>query len=165
MKTTLIITIITLSAIIGRAQENKCEKIEIITDKFNGEKTFKTPMIDLENPGYPRMSNIGYQKVIYKGGVDYYLSLSAPSDSPMANRKGVTFILKNGKKINKPNQTVETGVIRSSFERRAFIKLTKADLLLLSKSPITDFKLYVDQGEVRDPDRYVAWVNCLLDSK
>ncbi|EKT4520734.1 hypothetical protein JE950_002392 [Flavobacterium psychrophilum] len=76
---------------------------------------------------------------------------------------GVTIILKNGKKINKPNEKVESSYIGSNFYSKAFISLSKTDIALLKESGISKYKLYISTGDIsKQSDKIKELFNCLL---
>ncbi|EMY3585052.1 hypothetical protein [Flavobacterium psychrophilum] len=136
--------------------QNNCDIIKKNIDEFNGEKSFEFSLVS--NDG----SDVSVIKVINKGISIYYLSIMI-KESNIYMGNGVTIILKNGKKINKPNEKVESSYIGSNFYSKAFISLSKTDIALLKESGISKYKLYISTGDIsQQSDKIKELFNCLL---
>ncbi|MEB0300279.1 hypothetical protein, partial [Mucilaginibacter sp. 5C4] len=116
--------------------------------------------------GGGRSFNCSFSKRIQNGVPSYTLYLSTRRDPPRATKEGVTILLKNGKKINKPavkvTSTVDEG---SGYLRSAIFTLTPADITLLKTSPIETYKLYIDDESPDDEDALYKMFICLLTKK
>lgn len=168
MKNKLLLILILFTSIAKAqvADSALCSKIEYKFDKFSGEKTYSTPGLSKNSYGRLGLSNIVFIKTIQKSISRYYLSLRTIGITPLGNEYGVSLILKNGKKLKKPTAIVSTTVNSDGdYERSSFITLTQTDLIILRKSPITDFQLYIDEDKVVNPDDYIVWLRCLTVKK
>ncbi len=161
-----------LNDLYSKYQKDPCLAIDTDIDKYTGERTFRTPFSGIYQDDEHSQTEVNYDKTISKGGVvRYYLTLQIGGNIPLATEHGVYIILKNGKKISKPNVKVETTVDEyrhdggEPYLRRSFFALTPADLVLLRQSPITDFKLYIDDTTVNHPEQYMQLLNCLTSRK
>lgn len=133
-----------------------CSSVTKKVDDFSGEITFRTDIVDYNS----------FTKVITKEGIIvYYLSLRI-KESGIYTGTGVTIILKNGTRINKPNQEVGYTLLGDNFYVTAFFRLTAADIVLLKESGIEKYKLYISTADIsaysdRSKDRF----NCLVNAK
>lgn len=136
-----------------------CDIIKRKVDEFNGEKSFDFTV--KSNDG----SDVSIIKVVNKGISIYYLSIMI-RESNIYRGNGVTIILKNGKKINKPNEKVESTYLGSDFYSKTFISLSKTDIALLKESGISKYKLYISTGDISEhSDKIKELFNCLLTIK
>ncbi|MEB0262654.1 MULTISPECIES: hypothetical protein [unclassified Mucilaginibacter] len=138
-----------------------CAGITYEYNKVDKAKEFNTPL-----DGGGRSFNCSFSKRIQNGVPSYTLYLSTRRDPPRATKEGVTILLKNGKKINKPavkvTSTVDEG---SGYLRSAIFTLTPADITLLKTSPIETYKLYIDDESPDDEDALYKMFICLLTKK
>jgi len=136
-----------------------CSVITKEKDDFSGEMTY-TARIDVENDG-----DVSFIKVIKGKSVVYYLSIWV-KESGIYTGEGVSIILKNGKRINKPNEKVDYSYTAGDFYTTAFMRLTPNDISLLKQSGISKYKLYISQGELLDKSNLSKdYFNCLLKCK
>ncbi|MBE9584899.1 hypothetical protein IM792_10610 [Mucilaginibacter sp. JRF] len=150
---------ITLAA--TKLRNNPCPLITENYDEFENIKSFQTPW-SFEG----KMLNCSIAKIIEKRVPYYYVSLSTIGNTALATQKGVFIILKNGKRIVKPNAEIETNVDRNAqFERTTTIKLTTADLALLKSSPMSKFKLYINSDNIQEADLIYKMLLCLITKK
>ena len=152
---------------VNTAKGNICNSITLDQDKFTGEKTYYTPTYGIfEITTGPPATALSYSKTISKGKATYYILLQTESSIAASTNYGVIILLKNGKKINKPSAKVSTDVdSHARYIRSSFIRLTDIDIALLKTSPVTDFKLYVDDASVEHPEQYMQLFNCLISKK
>ena len=132
-----------------------CSKVTKTVDEFTGEITFEAKITD----------DVKFFK-IKKGGVTrYYLDIWI-EESGIYTGTGVSIILKNGKKINKPSAKVEYSYVSNSFYTTTFIYLTKDDIALLKQSEIEKYKLYISTGEISEYSNLSKDLfNCLIKAK
>lgn len=132
-----------------------CGKVTKTVDEFTGEITFEAKITD----------DVKFLK-IKKGGVTrYYLDIWI-EESGIYTGTGVSIILKNGKKINKPSAKVEYSYVSNSFYTTTFIYLTKDDIALLKQSGIEKYKLYISTGEISEYSNLSKDLfNCLIKAK
>jgi len=152
--------------------DGPCSHIEYTYNEFHHTKQYNTAIslpISIADTSYYSNYNAVFYKYIEKGQTTYYLSLSTVTTVPDVNRKGVIIILKNGRRINKPNEIVKTEVetIRGESEHvvESFIRLLPNDILLLKSSPLKKFELYVDQDVVSQNDAIFQMFLCLVNKK
>ena len=140
---------------------NPCPLIEDEYDEIDKTKDFKTP-----SSFNDVLFRAVFIKSVKKGIGTYYLSLKTIGNIPLANEKGLTIVLVNGKMIRKPAAVVETDVNSDGdYVRSSFINLTPVDIALLKTSPIKKFRLYIDDEEVEQGDVLHKLFLCLLTKK
>jgi len=125
-------------------------------DEFLGETTFNAEITD----------EVRFIKIKNGSTTRYYLSIWI-KETGIYTGRGVTIILQNGKRINRPGEKVESKYTAGSFYTTAFITLTVADITLLKQSGILKYKLYISTGELFN---YFAkcskdLFNCLVNAK
>lgn len=112
--------------------------------------------------GLNRNYTITFNKVIKGKSSKYYMYISTTDISPTIGN-GVTLLLRGGHRITKPYTKVDTRVNDSAeYVVSAFLTLNAADIALLTKYYITDFKLYVSTDQVDDGAKYLSLLNCLV---
>ncbi len=122
-------------------------------DEFSGEITYDATITD----------DVSFLKIKKDGVIKYYLSIWI-KETGIYTGTGVWIILKNGKRINKPNEKVGYDYVGGSFYTKTFIRLTNEDITLLKQSGIEKYKLYISTGEI-DSDISKDIFNCLLKAK
>ena len=126
------------------SDEYYCKNIIEDEDKFSGVKSYTK-----------RVRNVKILKTS-KDGM-YLTALSMHQISyQVKSKNGVILLLENGEKIEKPNAYVEVDVHNPGgghpYIHRTSIKLTDAEVSLLSKNKITDYRIgYVD-GAISSTD-------------
>lgn len=154
----ILATVISLLSLTALSQDsiNCNEHLNRTVDDFSGEITIEAKITD----------DASFIKIKTGNIIRYYLSIYI-AESGIYNGKGVTIILQNGKKINKPNELVESTYIAGNFYTRAFIRLTTNDIQLLKQSGIVKYKLYISSDELTESNSNWSKVifNCLLNSK
>jgi hypothetical protein len=162
-KETYVPSIVVEDTIKNNSITNNIEKVDVCkeiykeVDEFNGEVKWQADVTsDLSFIKYKRKGN----------NYVYYLSIKI-RESGIYYGDGVTIILQNGIKINKPNEKVESDYLGGDFYSRAFITLTSKDIELLKKSGISKYKLYISKDEL--PEEFKTkckdLFNCLVKSK
>jgi|GEM_PF-2423432 hypothetical protein len=132
-----------------------CSGVTKTVDEFSGEITFEARITD----------DVNFLKIKKSGVIKYYLSIWI-KETGIYTGTGVSIILKNEKKINKPSAKVEYSYAGSSFYTTTFIQLTNEDIALLKQSGIAKYKLYISTGEITDySDLSKDLFNCLVKAK
>ena len=168
MKSILLLTLVLISfnsfsqdieSAIDSMNEFECSVVKKVTDDFSGEITY-TATIDAKDDG-----DVSFIKVIRGKSTTYYLSIWV-KESGIYTGRGVSIILRNGKRINKPNEKVDYTYSASDFYTTAFIRLSAADIALLKQSGIKKYKLYISEGEIEEQsDLTKDYFNCLVKAR
>lgn len=142
-------------------KNDPCAGITYEYNKIDRAKEFTTPL-----DGGGRSFNCSFSKRIENGVSSYTLFLSTRSDPPRATEKGVMILLKNGKRISKPDAKVTSKVDDGSgYLRTSIITLTAADIAVLKTSQIDTYKLYIDDETPDDGEALYKMFLCLLTKK
>lgn len=135
--------------------EKLCSKIEVTIDKFSGDTTYTSPY----KPGY--MDIIHFVKV---NGTTY-MSLKAYGSTLNVGQKGVIILLADGTKIEKPDEKIDADVNSSTggWDYSAFVRLDESDIEKMTKSSVTDFRLYIYDSKVlpKKATLYQEYLKCL----
>ncbi|MDN4011562.1 hypothetical protein QX233_03740 [Chryseobacterium gambrini] len=124
-----------------------CSKIDIKKDKFTNIITKRSPASD---------------PVCFIKDGSYYLRLITYGSTPVVDGNGVIILLSNGKKIIKSTE-IDVDVEDGKYEYRAFIRLNKSDIDLLSKYAIEDFKLYIFENTQKlSGEIYKEYLKCII---
>lgn len=116
-----------------------CSKIENQKDKFEDKETFYTPF----------ESGISFVKTVEKGKSAIFMSVRINGSSLSVSKKGLNILFEDGTKLTKPEAGIDTDVSSGSgYVYSAFIKLTPADIKLLTEKSITDTRAYIYDGMV-----------------
>ncbi len=132
-----------------------CNQFRTVTDKFTG----ITTTISKPFNGTSFMKTKGATKTTY------FLDLSALSPTAVVGKTGVTILLANGKKISKPNAKIDIDANTSggrNFKYTSMIELTKADIAMLTESPITDARLYIFDTQYKEGIKMMETLKCLI---
>jgi hypothetical protein len=128
-------------------------------DDFNGQVMITT---SIRNWNWDRIS---FSKFIEKKSVKYYLSIDVKTQD-IYYGKGVFFILKNGKRIDRPNQKIESDYSDGNFFCTAFITLTSQDMKLFSESGIEKYKVDFLTGNFIEQSNVLReMASCILNAK
>jgi len=128
-----------------------CKDIETSTDKFSGETTASSDFS--EGIKFIKSTKAGVSKI--------YMAINEPGSTLNVGKKGLTLLLENGKKIERPNAKIDVEVGGSNYVYSAFIELTKAEIDLIIKNPITDNRLYIYDGEIKNGAKLSEYLKCL----
>lgn len=130
-----------------------CKDIETTTDKFSGEIT--------ESSDYSE--GIKFIKSTKDGVSKIYMAINEPGSTLNVGKKGLILLLENGKKIERPNADIDAKVNTSgkNYVYSAFIELTKAEIDLIINNPITDDRLYIYDGEIKNGAKLSEYLKCL----
>lgn len=131
-----------------------CKDIETTTDKFSGETTASSDYSE----------GIKFLKIIKNGSSKIYMAINESGSTLNVGEKGLILLLENGNKIERPNAKidVDTGSGRN-YVYSAFIELTKKEIDLITKNPITDDRLYIYDGEVKYGAKLSEYLKCLTE--
>ena len=130
-----------------------CRDIKMTADKFTNDTTYTTKAKD----------GIVFLK-IKKGGQDfYYLSSNIVGSTLNVREKGLILLLENNKRIEKPDVVLDVEVSSgSSWVYKAFVRLTKDDIDLISNNVITDKRHYIYDASVKNGKILSEYLKCLL---
>jgi hypothetical protein len=133
--------------------------IEKEVDDFTGDITMNTPITN----------DVSIMKVIKKGQIKptYYLDLETRGSTLNYNGKGVIVLFKDGTKWSKPDEKIDTKVVKGDgWGYRAFITLTEQDLRLFSTKEIDKFRLYIyDNHRPDDTDKFIYYTQAIVKMK
>ncbi|MDP3946459.1 MAG: hypothetical protein Q8Q51_11240 [Lutibacter sp.] len=128
-----------------------CKDITQTVDKFTGETKYNT------NSG-----GIQFLKVVKDKVSKIYLSINQPGATFSLGKKGLTILLENNKKIEKPEAEIKANPNGGGgYYNSTFIELTAADINLLKANNMTDLRLYVNDTEVQNRTKYKELLKCL----
>lgn len=128
-----------------------CKGITQTVDKFTGETKYNT------NSG-----GIFFLKVVKDKTSKIYLSINQPGATLTIGKKGLTILLENNKKIEKPNAEIKANPNGSGgYYNSTFVELTIAEINLLKANNMTDLRLYVNDSQVENGTKYKELLKCL----
>ena len=130
-----------------------CEEIEKSIDKFTSAIQYKASTGDL----------VSIFKIEKNGSKTFYLSIGVYGATVSGlNEKGVILLLKNNKKIEKPDERLDTKYDGDlGYLYSAFIKLNDSDLELLKNNELTDARLYIFDKSYSDNYKLIEFLKCL----
>ncbi|PWB25428.1 hypothetical protein [Flavobacterium sp. HTF] len=130
-----------------------CEDIKTETDKFTGEVRANSPYSE----------GFSFMKTIKDGKTTIYLAVNEAGATANVGGKGLFLLLSNGKKIEKPNAPIDVKVNKGAkgFLYSAFVPLTTEDIKLLTENQITDNRLYIYDGTVKNGQKLSEYLKCL----
>ncbi|TDO77623.1 hypothetical protein EV143_104390 [Flavobacterium chryseum] len=130
-----------------------CKKIKVSTDKFTGDVSYSTEYSE----------GISVIKVEKDKVSKIYLAINEQGPTLNVGAKGLILLLTNNKRINKPDAKIEVKVNKggSGYIYSAFVELNSQDLNLLKENIITDNRLYVYDGEIKNGEKIKEYVKCL----
>lgn len=130
-----------------------CGNLVESKDKFNGEVSVKSPILD----------GISFLKVKKPTGDVTSLFIQEVGLSENGISKGVFLLLENGSKIEKPNEKLKVTVNREGegFLFTATIVLDSADIKLLTQSKITDYRVHIHDGSIKNSLKLLDYIKCL----
>lgn len=135
-------------------KEDLCSNVEVKTDKFNGEVSYNTPIID----------NISFTKYKRKSVISQYVSINV-YDTYLAgyNNTGLTILFKSGKKIIRSKEKVDVNISSGSdWSYSVFFTPSPNEINLLKKEEIEAVKLYIFDAEISQGDKIKEYANCVL---
>ncbi len=119
-----------------------CKFLKVKKSKFEEDERIYSP----DEYGF------SFVKVKNKDNSVIYLSVERGGKTLFTNKTGFYLLLDDGTKIAKPNEEIDVKVSTSkysNYDYSVFVKLTDEDIKLLTKHKITDYKLYILEGELR----------------
>lgn len=88
-------------------------------------------------------AQISFAKFIRNSDTSYHICLKASGSEPCYNKKGVTVLIENSLRIERPNEDIMCKMKTANFyTNTAIVKLSKVEVDFLTKNLITDFRLY-----------------------
>ena len=110
-------------------------------DKFTGEKTY-----------YGGVSTLSFMKVTGKGKSSQYVSIDVNGSTLNYGCYGVSILFKNGKKIIRSKEKVDTDYNDGGWRYKAFFTPTLNEITLLKTQKISAVKLYIYDVELNEND-------------
>lgn len=132
-----------------------CKDIEEAQDKFTQDITFRSPISE----------GISFIRVKKGSSMNTYLSIRVHGSTVNVDGKGVILLLDNGNKIQKPDEKIDVEVSSngSGYTYSAFINLNESDIALLTQNKLTDVRLYIYDGNVRNGGKLMEYIKCIKD--
>lgn len=131
-----------------------CNDIEEVHDKFNGKITYMSPEAD----------GITFIKVKDGNDTTLYIHVAIVGYSLTVDRQGVILLLQNDNRIEKPTADINVKVNThgSGYRYIAMEELTEKDVELLSKNEITDDRLYLHDGVIKEGKKLQEYLKCII---
>lgn len=130
-----------------------CKKIETTTDKFDGKITSRSDYSE----------GISFIKINKNGISQIYMSINEIGSTLNVGKNGLILLLKNGNKIERPNADIDAKVNKggNGYIYSSFIELTQEEIDLIINNPITDNRLYIYDGEIKNGAKLSEYLKCL----
>lgn len=133
-----------------------CADITTETDKFTGEIRSTSPYSE----------GVSFIKVNKDGKIKIYLAINETGSTVAVGKTGLILLLENGKKIEKPSAPITVKVNSGytgakGYVFSAFEELNTEDIKLLSENAITDNRLYIYDGTIKNGKKLQSYLNCL----
>jgi hypothetical protein len=130
-----------------------CKNIETTTDKFDGKTTSRSDYSE----------GIAFIKVVKDNSSKIYMTVNEIGSTINVGKKGLILLLENGKKIDRPNAKLDTKVNKGGrgYVYSAFIELTQAEIKLIIENKITDNRLYIYDGVIKNGEKLSEYLKCL----
>ena len=134
--------------------EYYCKKITKNVDKFTNVTMYMSEQAD----------GLQVVKMVKGSSKTIFLAVSIMAATVNVNKKGVSLLLENKTRIDRPAEPidVDTG-ISSFFKYTALIKLTPAEIAMLKASKITDIKVYIYTGEIQNGEEIIEYLKCMTN--
>jgi len=133
-----------------------CADITIEDDKFTGEIRSKSPYSE----------GVSFIKVTKEGISKIYISINETGSTAVVGKTGLILLLENNKRIEKPTAPIDVKVNSgytgaTGYVYSAFVELTAEDIKLLCENAITDNRLYIFDGTIKNGQKLKDYLNCL----
>lgn len=130
-----------------------CKSIETTTDKFDGKSTSRSEYSE----------GIAFIKITKDNSSYIYMSVNEIGSTINVGKKGLILLLENGNKIDRPNADIDVKVNNggNGYVYSAFIELTEAEIKLIVENKITDNRLYIYDGEIKNGVKLSEYLKCL----
>ncbi|RWW99704.1 hypothetical protein [Flavobacterium cerinum] len=129
-----------------------CDYIDEKTDKFSGKSTFTTSNTE----------GVFFYKVKNGAAAKYYMQVKALGKEQVAG-KGAIVLLKNNKRIDKPESVVEVTTNRAgSFIYTSTFELSLKEINVLIDSEITDVRVIKFDSEIKLSGMLKGMLDCLI---
>jgi hypothetical protein len=128
-----------------------CQYITESTDKFSGDIKYRSE--DSEG--------ISFVKFIENNTAKIYISISVVGLTLNVGKTGLILLLENNKRIEKPDALIDVKVKSSSWSYSAFVELNSKDLDLLKENKITDERLFIYDGVIKNGEKLKEYIKCL----
>ena len=129
-----------------------CKSIQTNTDKFTGEVKFNSEYSE----------GISFIKIQKENASKIYISINKPGSTLAVGKKGLILLLENNKRIEKPETTINVKAnSNGGFTYSSFVELNINDIALLKNYKITDTRLYIYDGTIKNGEKLKEFVKCL----
>lgn len=133
-----------------------CADITTETDKFTSEKISKSPYSE----------GVSFIKITKESKSKIYISINEIGNTVVVGKTGLILLLENGKRIEKPNAQIDVKVNSgytgaTGYVYSAFVELNSEDIKLLLDNVITDNRLYIYDGTIKNGKKLQDYLNCL----
>jgi len=132
-----------------------CDDLTSETDKFTAEVKTMVPYKD----------GVSFIRIEKDGKRTIYLIVNQIG-STLNLGQGLILLLENGKKIERSTEKIDVKVNSgytgaTGYVYSAFVELTQDDIKLLSENIITDKRLYIHDGVVKNGNKIKEYLKCL----
>lgn len=132
-----------------------CKKITTSFDKFTNETKLTA-----------HYKNVDFLKITKNNVSRYYMSIRTSGSTVSVNEKGLIILLENGKRLEKPNATIDVDVNTTGYGNAylysTFINLTESDIKILLTNKITDARLYIYDTDLKESgEALTEYLKCL----
>lgn len=128
-----------------------CKYIKTTTDKFTGDITSRSVISE----------GITLMKVTKDDSSKIYMSIKEYGSTLTVGKEGLILLLENGQKISRPNAKVDVEANKNGYTYSVFIELTEPEIQLIMGNNITDNRLYIYDGQIKDGAKLSAYLECL----
>jgi len=166
MKKLFLMSMLLMSYFAKAQNDSPCNKIEFNNDEVRNYKSYTTP-IDINS------SDMVYiNKIIEPNKKPVYYLYFRVNESTGKTVNGLYIILKNGKRISRPNEEIdlevdneEVSIEHPGFKQSVMIELSQSELLTLKSSPIEKYAISYLTESIYDANDLYSMFLCLLDKK
>jgi len=152
MKNFLTIILFILGVTLIRQNVNAQCAIKKTVDKFNGETTFRTPIL---KPGSSVVQPVFFTKVLKADGsvLGYFMSLTAYGSIPIVDGEGAIILFTDGNKEEYPTRKVDVEVSGGSYEYSVFMSVREIMMEIYTDRAIDAFKLHIFERTLTNGER------------
>lgn len=133
---------------------------EIITskiDKITGELTLTSSQFPFKGSYSLIPAPASYVRVIKDGDTATYISLIVYGSTLNVGQKGVTLLLANGIKIERPEVVIDYNTDTYAWRYSAFFALENDEIELLKNNEVEMIRLYIYDADYSYPDESVKY--------
>lgn len=131
-----------------------CRDVRKTVDRFDDTETWAT-----EQP-----QPLVYWKRIMNSDTVYYLFLTTTAELPNTGSDAV-LILKSGKRLTKTCTMAMTVTDKGDYQAKSTCRLQQDDVDLFISDPISEFRIFLYEQRVDDPEHFSDMLNCIRLNK